>query len=256
MRLGWAVLALTLSAAGARAAPPEGPWLLRTDILGGANPPGLLGVGGLFRRLARGEAGTALGASPAYGRATVRGEWLPWPFLKLAARADAFRFFGARAALLSFPSADSAHGTRERRDLAGREEAAFGRRAVLEPELRARWGRLVALNQTEWAFYRLDGRGPYVLELEYDTLLEKRDAVFVNRTLLLFEHKKSSLYYGPYFEHQRVRDTNLERVRLGLAVDASLGRPRFFGTAGFNLKDRNRRHQAYFAGGLRMEFAL
>ncbi len=262
MRGFWAALILAILPGGPASA-EESPWFLRGEILGGANPAGLMASGGAFRRLPRGEAGVALGASPAYGQASAQAEWTPWPVLKLAISGELYRFFGAHDALLSFPGADSAFGDRERDALSGREEAGYGRRLLVQPTLRGRLRPFLLLNQTDWSQHRLSGRGPYFLELGYDTLVKSRDTVLANRSVILYVHREASgrhLYYGPYFEFLRARGSRLERARLGGALDLVFGssrwprsRPRFYLLTGLNLKDRNRRHQLFFAAGLSVE---
>lgn len=269
MRGLWAALIWALLLAGpAQGAPApraaeEGLWFLRGEVLGGANPAGLMASGGAFRRLPRGEAGVALGAGPAYGQASAQAEWAPWPVLKLAVSGDLYRFFGAHDALLSFPGADSAFGDRERDALSGREEAGYGRRLLVQPTVRGRLGSFILLNQTDWSRHRLSGRGPYFLELRYDTLIKSRDTVLANRSMILYVQRDAAqghLFYGPYFEFLRAEGSRLERARLGGALDLVFGsrlwprsRPRFYLLTGLNLKDRNRRHQLFFAAGLRVD---
>lgn len=257
----FAVAAATILAGGlARAAEPA-PWVWRADVVGAANPPGLMAIGGLHRLFSRGEAGLAAGVSPAYPRLTAQAEWLPWPFLELSARGDGYRFLAQRDALLSFPSASSAFGDRERRALDGREEAAWGGRLILSPALRARWRRLIVVHRLEHARYSFGGRGPYVLELEYDALIRPRGHLTANRTVLLYAHRDAPrLYYGPFFEHQRAAGSRLERTRVGMVLDAvfrqrgSNGlKPRFYLAAGYNLEDRNRQDRLFFVGGVGVE---
>lgn len=227
-----------------------------------------MGTGGVYRTFAReGQAGVSAGLSPAYGRATARASFVPAPILELGVRGDAFRFFGTRAATLSFPSRDADYGQSARDRLSGREELGYGRRVTLEPTLRARWDRWIVLNQTEWSRYWLDGRGPFILELEYDTLVKPHDSIFVNRTVLLFAHRESKdagrLLYGPFYEYQRAAGARLERTRVGGAIDLAFrirrwpdALPRFYGMTGFNTTDRIRRHQLFFVGGLGIQFPM
>lgn len=263
-----ALLVLVLAAA-TRASAADGRWLLRSDLLGGANPPGLMAVGAALRQgQAAGvplQGGLSVGVSPAYGQGSLLGEVTPFPFFVLDARADLYRYLGENDALLSFPSAGAPFGTAQRNALtdAGQDETGYGRRFMLEPTLRAQVGRLIAANQTDVARYSFSGRGPYFLELEYDTLLRRWDTLLANRTFLLYALKDDASgqsLIGPYFDFQHAFGSRLERARLG--ADLSVLRAKAWRGAdaklyllpGFDLRDPNRRHQLYFAGGVGLEF--
>ncbi len=262
------ILLLAALAGGAPARAGQARWVLRSDVLGGANPPGLMAVGSLVRRAdfdGRAlEGGISAGISPAYGQGSLELEATPFPFFVLAARADVYRFLGQHDALLSFPSADAPFGQKRRDELSGEDEPAYGRRFVLQPTLRAKVGRLVAVNQTDAARYSFSGRGPFFLELEYDTLLKNWDTLLANRTFVLWTLRDGDAeraLIGPYYDFQHSRGSRLERARLGVAFDAARFKAwrgadaRLYLLPGFDLRDPNRRHSFYFAGGVGLDFS-
>ncbi len=260
-------MAATAAATQARA--DQGRWLLRSDVLGGANPPGLMAVGGAFRGRESGdrslEAGLSTGLSPAYGQFSVQAKGVPAPFFVLAARADLYRYFGQHDALLSFPSADAPFGQRQRDELSSRDEAAYARRFLIQPTLRAKLGRLILVNTSELARYSFSGRGPFFLELEYDTLMRSWDTLLANRTFALYSFRAGAAadhaLVGPYFDFQHVHGSRLERAQLGAALDLLKSAAwrgadaHLYLVPGFDLRDPNRRHQFYFAGGVGLEFS-
>lgn len=262
-------------------------WFVRLDAMARANPAGVMVFGGAFHRLAFAahdkrrapdpllqsssdegrylQAGLSVGVNPAYSQLSVPAEWIPAAPLKIAARYDFFKYYGGNSGLLSFPAADSLYGNRERDALAGREESALAHRFMLSPTLRAKFGRILAQNQTDIARYRFSGRGPFFLELEYDTLLSSPDTLIANRTQLLYIHEgpqSRRLAYGPFFEFQRSQGSSLERMRLAALAYLTpsertswlLKPPRFYLLTGINLKDRNRRQQFFLVAGFTGEF--
>lgn len=268
-----ATLLAILLAAPLRAMPPSESrrWFVRLDAMARANPDGVMVFGGAFHRLGDEgrylQAGLSAGVNPAYGQLSVPTEWIPAAPLKIAARYDFFKYYGGNSGLLSFPASDSLYGTRQRDALAGREESATAHRFMLQPTLRAKFGRILAQNQTDIARYRFLGKGPFFLELEYDTLLSSPDTLIVNRTQLLYAHWREPqsllLAYGPFFEFQRSQGSGLERARLAALAYLTpserlwlLSRPRFYLLTGINLKDRNRRQQLFLVAGLTAEFDL
>ncbi len=268
MRLPWLFfLAALLVVPSARASEQKW-WSYRSDLYGGANPPGLMSVTGAFLHSAyKGrplETGVSAGLSPAYGQGSLQAEWTPFPMLVLAARGDVYRYFGAHSALLSFPRAGSAYGTPERNALSGQEQASYGHRLMLQPTLRGKLGRFIVLNQTDIARYGFTGRGPFFLELENDTLLKSQDTLWANRTFLLYNLNEGPgpgrRLVGPYYEFQHAQGSRLERARLGTLVDLVAkdlwhhARARFNLLSGIDLRDPNRRYQLFFAGGVGLEF--
>lgn len=206
------------------------------------------------------EAGAGLAATPAYLQPSVHVDWMPAPFVLLRFEYDFYQFLGANNGLLSFPSATSPFGD-DARKARHDEEAATAHRLFFQPTLRARVGPVILRNQMDLAYYRFSGRGPYVLELEYDTLLKDGDVLVSNRTEVFFElwkgERTTRLLAGPYYEVTHAGDADLTRQRLGLqglwVPVASLGpfaRPRVYAQGGINLEDPNRRHQPYLLIGV------
>ncbi|MEK6698772.1 MAG: hypothetical protein AABZ10_06995 [Nitrospirota bacterium] len=249
------------------------------DLASQVNPEGLqLFVGG-YRRWISGmdqelgtpssylQTGMGLGASPAYTKAAIHGEWMPAVFAKVRLEYDFYRFFGDFGALLSFTSADSPFGRREVKAKEGQEESAWGRRVLLQPTLYAKAGPVIISNQTDLAYYRFSGNGPYFLDWEYDTLLKDGDSVIANRTQFLLKPWKrgqeAMLLVGPYYEVTRAHDADLTRQRLGgvlywVPADklGSVDRPRIYSQLGVNLQDRNRDNEMFFTIGVGFDYDL
>jgi hypothetical protein len=249
------------------------------DLAGQVNPEGLqLFVGGYRRWISAMDqelgtpssylqTGAGLGVSPAYAKAAIHGEWMPALFAKVRLEYDQYRFFGDFGALLSFPSADSPFGKHEVDAMEGQEEKAWGRRVLLQPTLYAKAGPVIISNQTDLAYYRFSGNGPYFLDWEYDTLLKDGDSVIANRTQFLLKPWKrgqeAMLLVGPYYEVTHARDADLTRQRLGgvlywvpAAKLGSFDRPRIYSQIGVNLQDRNRDNEVYLTLGIGFDFDL
>ncbi len=271
-------IAVLFLAASSLAAERRGPFL-HADVLGRANPAGVAAsLGAAYRRNLKDGAGPAasgrylqggagLTLSPAFAQASAHAEAVPRAFLQLRFQMDQFSYLGTNAGLLSFPSSSSPFGDRERDALAGQEESRSGRRLLLQPTLRYQAGRLLLRNQTDLARYWFSGRGPFFLELEYDTLLKRQDDLLSNRTQFLWEFLNTPaagrrLLAGPYYEGTWAAGSRLARHRVGLACLGvlttrfrRLDRPRVFLQVGVNAADPNRRGP-FFAGGLGADFDL
>ena len=211
------------------------------------------------------QIGFGLGVNPAYAKGSVHGEWQPAIFAKLRLEYDLYRFFGKNSGLLSFPNADAKFGEQELDVREGSEEKATGHRVLFQPTLYAKVGPMLLMNQTDLAYYRFNGDGPYFLELEYDTLVKDGDYVIANRTQILYPAWKGSgdaiLYAGPYYEITHARDADLTRQRVGVQVhwvpaDSLWGmnRPRIYMQTGVNIQDRNREGEMYMALGFGVDF--
>jgi len=251
--------------------------VLHADLVGAANPDGAMLVLGAYRRWIREfdkvhgipsaylQGGAMLGVNPAYVQASVYGEWMPAIFAQLRLQYDLYGFFGSNGALLSFPSAEARFGDREIDALNGQEESSLGHRILLQPTLRAKAGPLIFRNQTDVAYYRFDGRGPYFFEREYDTLLKDGDFLIANRTHVLYEAWKGKgdemLLAGPFYEVTHAADAKLTRQRIGAALYWvpkervwSLSRPRLYAEIGFNVQDRNRDDEVFAIFGVGFDY--
>ncbi|MBI5445640.1 MAG: hypothetical protein HY900_31045 [Deltaproteobacteria bacterium] len=250
-----------------------------TDLGGRANPAGIFLRGALATRRegpvdpAAGaaswalEAGSSLTVSPSSAQGGVFAEWTPAPFLLLRAEYDLTAYFGRYGGLLSFPSGSAPFGDRELQKRRGDEEQALGHRAFLQPTLRARLGPFVLRNQTDLAYYRFGGTGPYFLEQEFDTLLKDGDVLLANRTQVLADLTwpagTGALVAGIGYEVVHARAADLTRRRWSAigyweGAEASLlgTRPHAFGELGWNARDRNRegRWFAVLGAGLAYHF--
>ncbi len=253
--------------------------VVHADLVGAANPEGFMLVVGAYRRWISMfdkieaipssylQAGTMLGINPALAQASIYGEWMPAIFAQLRLQYDLYGFFASNGALLSFPSARSRFGNDEIDALKGQEESGLGHRLLLQPTLRGKVGPLYLRNQTDLAYYRFDGRGPFFFEREYDTLLKDGDFLVANRSHVLFEAWKGTaneiLLAGPFYEVTHAVDATLTRQRVGAALYWvpkerlwSLSRPRFYAEIGYNVQDRNRGHEAFGVFGVGFDYDL
>ncbi len=247
------------------------------DMVASVNPEGIMLILGGFRRWSgpldqvygipssSNKFGFTLGVSPAYAKASAYDEWQPAIFAQVRLQYDLYRFFGENGALLSFPSAESKFGKHEVDALSGKEETGCGQRVLLQPVLTAKAGPVIIRNTTDLAYYRFNGRGPYFLEWEHDTLLKDGDFVINNRTDFLVAPVKGSrsdaLLAGPFYEYTHGQHADITRHRAGVQVYWtraepiwSFNKPRAYAQIGMNLRDRNRDNEAFFAAGLGFDF--
>lgn len=142
-----------------------------------------------------------------------------------------------------------------------------GGRVLIQPILRAKIGWLVAQNQIDLAWYHFGSGGPYFLEREYDTLLKDGDGLVASRAAVLAElwsgGFEANLLAGPFYELQRTFSAELQRQRMGLAVQLCptdllgyFARPRVGVQIGVNLQDRNREHQLFIAAAFNADLDL
>lgn len=249
------------------------------DLVSSLNPDGIMLFTGVYRRWSGPalaeygmpgfytQAGIQLGANPAYLQAGLYGEWMPALFAKIRLQYDYFHFNGTNGSLLSFSSAGADFGDQARDALAGRAETGWAQRLLLQPEFRAKIGRLIVRNTADLAYYRFDGNGPYFLEQEYDTLLEEHDYLLNNRTALLLEARpgagSGSLLAGPFYEITHTVYSDLTRQRAGAQMlwmpDKAFGRFsgfRLYAQIGQNLQDQNRDGELFFMLGLGFDLNL
>ncbi|MCX5790232.1 MAG: hypothetical protein NTX64_17245 [Elusimicrobia bacterium] len=252
--------------------------LLHGDMLGRVNPEEAAFVGGLNYRYVYGyserhhaesaywQTGLTAVVSPAYGRASGHLTWLPFIALSLRVQGDYYRFFGRERGLLSFNSPTDAFGEKATRDLRD-EEVAHGQRLLFQPTLQGKVGALILRNQTDLAYYRFSGRGPYFLELEYYTLLKDGDHLVDNRTELLYEWWKElggrTLLAGPYFVLTHAGAARITQQRIGgmlywvpRASFLGLDRPRIQMKAGYCIRDPSFAEKLFFALGVGFDFDL
>ena len=194
-------------------------------------------------------------------------EWLAAVFAKLRVQYDLYRFYGTNTSLLSFPSATSSFGRAAVDALEGTEEAGSGSRLLFRPTLYAKVGPVLIINQTDLAYFRFTGKGPYFLDWTYETLLQDGDHVFENRTNFLYQIKTGTgdafLAAGPYYEIMRTAGAGLERQRAGIMAYwvpwetlGALNRPRFYGQIGHYIEDRNRKGEEIAAFGMGFDLDL
>jgi hypothetical protein len=272
-------LALILSAGDSLAKQPASParTTVEADIVGAGNPAGLLAVGGASRRWTLAgspdsplspylQSGFSLGSSPAYARGSAYAEWMPHAAVQLRAQYNLYRYYGGSSvALLSFPSGDSPFGDDEVSRLEGEAESGWGQRFLVSPVLRLKLGPLLLRNVTDLAWFRFDGRGPYFLEWEYDTLLKDGDwlvADSIQAVVKLWQGSgENALYAGPFFEIAHAGASEITQERAGLIMSwtglgrlGALRRPRTFLQVGVHLRDPNREGTLFVLAGVGFSF--
>lgn len=246
------------------------------DLAAMMNPDGLMLMAGGYRRwvqeraaedmpLRYAQTGFGLGLNPAYAKGSLHAEFQPAAFFNLHVEYDLYGFFGTNGGLLSFPDADAKFGKHELEDREGSEETAMGHRGLVQPTFYAEAGPVLIINQTDLAYYRFEGDGPFFLDWEYDTLAKDGDYVMSNRTQLLVPAWKGTraavLYTGPYYEITHAHDADLTRQRAGAQlywVPAEtlwgMDKPRIYSQAGVNIQDPNRQGEMYLALGFGVDF--
>jgi hypothetical protein len=226
--------------------------LVTADLYGRAGPSGIMFTVGAQRRWDESDGkspmhqgryaavGISVGSNPAYAQGNFFAEWVPFAPLQLRAQYDAFGFFGANGALLSFPSAGARFSDAELDARSGSERTGVGHRVMLSPILRAQLGPLLLRNQTDVAWYRLSSDQGWFHEWEYDTLLA-----------------------GPAYEVTRAGKAHLTRQRVeGVVfwppVDrlGAFARPRLLGVLGVNVQDRNREGDVFVVAGMGVDLDL
>ncbi len=263
----------------ANASPGGARTTVYADLFALAAPDGVMLTVGVLRHwdleerespLLRGryvETGISAGANPAYAQGALFAEWVPVAPLQLRAQYDAYGFFGRSGALLRFPSATSRFGKAEIDAAAGSEEQGLGHRLLLSPTLRAQVGRIVLRSQTDLAWFALSSAPGWFYEMEYDTLLAKRDFLIFNRSAFLVElwrgAGEATFLAGPAYEVTHAAKAGITRQRVEGVLFWSpadrLGvvqRPRLLAMGGVNLVDRNRRYQPFAVVGLGADLDL
>jgi hypothetical protein len=245
--------------------------IVTADIAGQLGPQGIRYKNEAYRRWVKETAddgsparylltGFCLSISPAYVKGAVYEEWQPAVFLNLHLEYDLIRYFGTYSGLLSFPDKYAKFGRIELRDLKGKEETATGQRISFQPTLYAKLGPVIIANQTDLSYYRFNGRGPYFLEMEYDTLLKKGDYLIDDAISFMVPAIKGQgadiMYLGPFYNITHSNDAGITRHRAGgrmywVMADKKWGmtKPRIYSQAAYNIEDRNRKGQINFAIG-------
>ena len=270
------------SSASATTAKDENPlggrFTVSGDIGGRVNPQGLAVFGGFNYRNVFSydekynsaasylQTGVGVGVSPAAMQAGFHIEALPWIFLPLRIQYDYYEFFGTRGGLLSFSSPNADYGDNVRNERSD-EERAHAHRLLFQPTIQGKIDRFVMRNQTDLAYYRFSGKGPYFLELSYDTLLKDGDYLVSNRTCLLYsildDYKNKTLLVGPYYEVTHALGAQITQQKIGIAAyweGIAKGWPipnQYLGLmAGYHLQDPNRQNQFYLmiSTGFRFSF--
>jgi|GEM_PF-1299944 len=216
------------------------------------------------------EGGGLFMLNPAYGQAGAYLEWMPITILQLHVQLDRYLFFGQYGALMAFDDRNARFGDRALRTHQGKEMTGDANRLLLQPTFTLTAGRMVLSNETDYAFYSFEPNdaqtGAYFWELEYDTLLKKRDRLIADTLSLLYEFdpgKKQSLLIGPYYEVVHAYGSRLTRQRMGISFDYELPtghgrwqRPRLYLQTGANVQDRNAQGQLYLVGGIGADFDM
>ncbi len=251
----------------------EGRTIVSLDGLGRVGPAGVMLSAGVARRWVQDDGpssfgqgryfqlGLSAGANPAYAQGSLSAEWVPTTPLQLRLQYDAFGFFGTNGSLLRLPSARSKFGTAEIDALSGREESGLGHRVMLNPVLRARFGRVVLRNESEVSWYRMSSRTGWYYEWEHDTLLGDNDWLLGNRTTVFVElwrgAGEAALLVGPTYDVTRAGQADITRHRVGAAAYfeppgrwLGFDRVRFFAMAGANIADRNRQGEPFAILGI------
>jgi hypothetical protein len=251
----------------------EATTIVSLDGVGRVGPAGVMLSAGVARRwlqddgpssFAQGryfQLGLTAGTNPAYAQGSLAAEWVPLAPLQLRLQYDAFSFFGTNGSLLRVPSAGSKFGEAEIDSLSGREESGLGQRVMLNPVLRARFGRVVLRNESEVSWYRMSSRTGWYYEWEHDTLLGESDWLVANRTTAFVElwrgAGEATLLIGPTYDVTRAGQSDITRHRVGAAAYfepagrwLGFDRVRFFAMAGANVVDRNRQGEPFAIFGL------
>jgi len=248
------------------------------DLVGRMNPRGLGFFTGIQYRnsyrydekydaqSAYWQTGLGLGISHAALQANLHFEWMPWLFLPLRLQYDYYQYTGSNSALLSFNSATSPYGD-DVQDYRRDAERGSGHRFLFQPTLQGKFDRFIIRNQTDLAFFRFFGQGPYFLEVWQDTLLKDNDYLLSNRTQFLYsffsDKEGKKLLAGPYYEIAYAREAQITQQKMGLAFywepAASfryLGRPHLGVMTAVHLEDPNRQGQLYFLIGAGFEYTF
>ncbi len=246
------------------------------DLAAMINPDGLMLMIGGYKRWVKEtaeegmparytQAGFGLGLNPAYAKGSLHAEFQPAIFFNMRLEYGLYGFLGTNGGLLSFPDADAKFGKHELDDIKGSEEKAVGHRGLVQPTFYAKAGPVLIINQTDVAYYRFNGDGPYFLDWEYDTLVNDGDYVIANRTQFLVPAWKGAgaavLYTGPYYEITHAHDADLTRQRAGgqlywTPTDMFWGmdNPRIYSQMGVNIQDPNRKGEIYMTLGCGVNF--
>lgn len=188
-------------------------------------------------------------------------EWQPHPAFNLRLQYDFYQYFGDNTGLLSFPTSRSKYGPSQLDDLKGREESTTAQRVLLRPTLSVKVGRVIMRNVTDLAYYRFEGDGPYVLELDYDILMKKDDFLVSDRFEAVHEVWKgkngAALMASPFYEIRYATAAGLSSQRVGvsiLAIPAErigfISNPRIYLQGGTYLHDPNIGGQMFIGGGV------
>lgn len=207
-----------------------------------------------------------VGISPAVMQASLHAEWMPWLFLTMRVQYDYYEYLGVNNALLSFNSPNAPYGDSSLNDRHD-EEKASANRFIFQPSLQGKVGGIVFRNQTDLAYYRFSGRGPYYWEPAYDTLLKDGDFLIANRTFVLYEiYKKShkeTLLVGPYYEVTRANESQITQQKVGAALYWTpadslwhLTSPKLVMVTGYHLQDPNRQGSLFVMIGAGFEYKL
>jgi hypothetical protein len=274
----WASAALVLTGlspfrAGADSPPPSerdslldnsgsgGKVRAHLDTIGRLNPIGLVVLAGVYyrhvwdhnRELDFDAGYVQLGAtgmfSPAFLQPAAYVDVVPLPFLVLRAEYALQAFLGANRALLRFDDAKQPFGDAALDNR--RVETGLAHRLRGSATLRAKVGRIVALNEATLYYYHFNASGPYFYESEFDTLLEPSDVLWADRLQLGVDVSAQDgprmTLVGPFYELTQAGAADLRRQRLGAYAfwedDISwlgFASVRLYGLAGVNLEDRNR----------------
>jgi hypothetical protein len=200
------------------------------------------------------EGGGILAVTPAYGMAGLFAEWQPLPVLVLHVEGDYLRTTGHYGGSLSFAHSKDAYGQTVLDARRGDEEATSARRAKAQMTLQYQAGQVVFRAPLTVVWTRDGGRGPWIYDPQYDTLLRDGDRLqdFQLQVGWAQNSPLGPLTWGPAYQVLRTREAALERRRAGLFAYLArptplgpLGRPYLALQAGRDLRDPNRTGQTY-----------
>lgn len=203
--------------------------------------------------------GAQFNINPAFSRAGLHMGWMPIAVLQMQAQYDQIYFSGSNGSLLTFTGSDQLFGEDELKAREGDEITGQGSRVLFNLTLRAKLGKTILRNVTDFIHYEFPGNGPYYLEREYEILMATTDDVVANKFFLLFDASSDSVkssYAGPYHDYVQVRQAGLVRERLGITwvqeYASAFGvfhKPRWYLQSGVYLQDQNREDEFYLVFG-------
>lgn len=266
--ISWGLLTAAVAVAEAQAERPDRGIILFSDLITRAAPEGvMLFAGGAHRwsldgrspeaALQHAQLGLTLGVNPAYGSLSAHAEAAPLPFLVLRGSYELQAFYGGFGTLLSFsdPEADFSPSALQARS--GEEVSGFAHRFSGQSTLRAKAGFMLFRARTSLHHFRFSKGGPLIYEFEFDTLLERNDAVFEQDVAVLLEPWSGpdggTFLIGPAYDISRTLESGITRQRASAQMVWLMPRrwlgpanARLYGQLGALIEARNRSAGDFF----------